>query len=145
MILADLFESQNTIIDNRLTTKSLSDAMRLFLEIAREELALDQLPTIRWKTTSKVGPHSNSFGRFIDHEETIEVVIRNRHPIDIMRTLAHELVHYGQFVQGKIRPESGETGSPIENEANAMAGKIMRRFDDENPGAFDLGPVAPGS
>jgi len=67
--------------------------------------------------------------------------MRNRHPIDIMRTLAHELVHYQQDVEHKIGPDSGATGSPIENEANALAGQIMRRFDEENPELFALGAV----
>ena len=68
--------------------------------------------------------------------------MRNRHPIDIMRTLAHELVHYKQDTERRIGPDSGETGSPIENEANAMAGQIMRRFDQENPELFGLGAVS---
>ena len=34
-------------------------------------------------------------------------------------------------------------GSPIENEANALAGQIMRRFDQENPELFALGAVTP--
>jgi len=69
--------------------------------------------------------------------------MRNRHPIDIMRTLAHELVHYKQDVEHRIGPDSGETGSPIENEANALAGQIMRRFDHENPQLFALSAVTP--
>jgi Zn-dependent peptidase ImmA (M78 family) len=60
-----------------------------------------------------------------------------------MRTLAHELVHYKQDVEHKIGPDSGETGSPIENEANALAGQIMRRFDEENPELFALKPAIP--
>jgi hypothetical protein len=50
-----------------------------------------------------------------------------------LRTLAHELIHYKQDSQGRIKPDSGETGSPEENEANAGAGIIMRDFDQANP------------
>jgi hypothetical protein len=117
--------------------------MRKFLVIAKEEIGLDQLPKINWSWDYKIAPDSSSFGRFTNDDKAIKVIMRNRHPIDIMRTLAHELVHYKQDVEHKIGPKSGETGSPIENEANALAGQIMRRFDEENPQLFALGAVTP--
>ena len=53
-----------------------------------------------------------------------------------MRTLAHELTHHKQREENRIKPDSGETGSDIENEANAQAGVLMRDFADQNPGLF---------
>jgi PGDYG protein len=122
---------------------ALLDAMRKFLIIAKEEIGLDTLPTINWSWDDKIAPDSPSFGRFTNDDKAIKIIMRNRHPIDIMRTLAHELVHYQQDVEHKIGPNSGKTGSPIENEANALAGQIMRRFDEENPELFALGAVTP--
>ena len=121
----------------------LLDAMRKFLVIAKEEIGLDKLPKINWSWDDKIAPDSPSFGRFTNDDKAIKIIMRNRHPIDIMRTLAHELVHYKQDVEHRIHPNSGETGSPIENEANALAGQIMRRFDEENPEMFALGAVTP--
>jgi len=115
--------------------------MRKFLVIAKEEIGLDKLPKIHWSWDDKVADDSPSFGRFTNDDKAIKIIMRNRHPIDIMRTLAHELVHYKQDVEHRIGPDSGETGSPIENEANALAGQIMRRFDEENPELFALGAV----
>jgi Zn-dependent peptidase ImmA (M78 family) len=51
---------------------------------------------------------------------------------DILRTLAHELVHRKQHEDGRINYESGETGSEIENEANAQAGILLRNFGKLN-------------
>jgi hypothetical protein len=51
---------------------------------------------------------------------------------DMLRTLAHELVHHKQNVEGRIYNDSGETGSEIENEANAKAGVILRNFGKQN-------------
>jgi len=121
----------------------LLDAMRKFLIIAKEEIGLEALPKINWSWDDKVAPDSPSFGRFTNTDKSIKIIMRNRHPIDIMRTLAHELVHYKQDVEHRIGPDSGETGSPIENEANALAGQIMRRFDHENPQLFALSAVTP--
>ena len=121
----------------------LLDAMRKFLIIAKEEIGLDQLPKIHWSWDDKIAQDSPSFGRFTNDDKAIKIIMRNRHPIDIMRTLAHELVHYKQDVEHRIDSTSGETGSPIENEANALAGQIMRRFDEENPELFALAAVIP--
>jgi hypothetical protein len=54
--------------------------------------------------------------------------MRNRNMADVLRTLAHELVHHKQNELGKLDPNSGKTGSDIENEANIKAGIIMRDF-----------------
>jgi len=37
-----------------------------------------------------------------------------------------------------IHQESGETGTDIENEANAMAGILMREYGKLNPTIYDL-------
>ena len=139
----NLSESITVTEDQGIGQDQLLDAMRKFLVIAKEEIGLDRLPKIHWSWDDKIAPDSPSFGRFTNDDKAIKIIMRNRHPIDIMRTLAHELVHYKQDVEHKIGPESGETGSPIENEANALAGQIMRRFDQENPELFALGAVTP--
>jgi Zn-dependent peptidase ImmA (M78 family) len=51
---------------------------------------------------------------------------------DLLRTLAHELVHRKQDEDGRIDHNSGETGSEIENEANAQAGVLLRKFGKQN-------------
>jgi len=73
-----------------------------------------------------------SFGEF--DGEKIRVVTMKRHPMDVMRTLAHELVHWKQLVSGDEL--DGSDGSSIENEANALAGVIMRKFGKMYPDYF---------
>ena len=51
---------------------------------------------------------------------------------DILRTLAHELVHRKQDEDERIDYNSGDTGSEIENEANAKAGILLRKFGKQN-------------
>ena len=149
-VKADIFDKtyhkpggpQDTLVEAEdISKEDLLDAMRKFLVIAKEEIGLDRLPKIHWSWDDKIAPDSPSFGRFTNDDKAIKIIMRNRHPIDIMRTLAHELVHYKQDAEHRIGQASGETGSPIENEANALAGQIMRRFDEENPDLFALNPV----
>lgn len=63
------------------------------------------------------------------------VYIKDRAIMDIMRSVAHELVHHYQNQNGQLTGsvEEGADGSPIENEANAKAGVIIRIFGKQNP------------
>jgi hypothetical protein len=72
-------------------------------------------------------------------DNAIHLSVINRHPIDILRTLAHEYVHYKQIVDGK--QIKSHAGSPSENEANAKAGEIMRKYGRLHPELFDLMPI----
>jgi hypothetical protein len=63
--------------------------------------------------------------------------VKNRNVADILRTLAHELVHRKQDEEGKIDYNSGETGSEVENEANAMAGVLLRDFGKTHENIYE--------
>ena len=67
---------------------------------------------------------------------SVTVVVGDRHQMDIMRTLAHELVHCKQMES--YEPD-GATGSDDENEANAMAGVLMREWGQQNPDLYTEG------
>ena len=55
--------------------------------------------------------------------------------MDVMRSVAHELVHHHQNEKGQLKglASEGADGSDIENEANAKAGEIIRVFGKQNP------------
>lgn len=122
-------------IDPAETAKQFGD----FIKFCKAELKLDTLPQFKW-LTGDVGHGQPSFGAY-HHDKTISLSILNRHPLDVMRTLAHELCHYKQHLENKLDHRSGETGSPIENEANAMAGVIMRKWGKKNPDMFKTKPI----
>jgi hypothetical protein len=78
---------------------------------------------------------NRAFG-MMNSDGIIYVSIINRHPLDILRTVAHEFVHYKQSIKGSIL--NPNPGSPSENEANAKAGEIMRKYGKLHPELFDL-------
>jgi Zn-dependent peptidase ImmA (M78 family) len=82
-----------------------------------------------------------TFGRYESEEKVLCVALENRHPNDILRTIAHELVHYKQDTTHKLNPNSGETGSSEENEAHAIAGVVMRHFNKQFPEYLSSKPV----
>ena len=63
---------------------------------------------------------------------SLAVYCKNRNMADILRTIAHELVHHKQNELGMIKPGSGDTGSDIENQANSLAGIILREYGKMN-------------
>ena len=111
---------------------NLIDMLEDFLPLVKKELELDKIPNISLVDKVDDGEQP-TFGRYNNTEENITLAILNRHPIDILRTLAHELVHYRQDIKNELGPHSGETGSPQENEAHQLAGVIMRNFNKSNP------------
>lgn len=78
---------------------------------------------------------TTALGYFDVENEVIVVTVKDRHQMDIMRTLAHELVHRKQK---EFKSElDGSTGSVDENEANAMAGVLLRQWGKQNPDQFN--------
>lgn len=106
-----------------------------FIRFAAEYLDLKELPKFDFKFDTKRSVAHHSFGGYGDQH--IEITIVNRHIMDVCRTLAHELVHFKQDLEDRIGPHSGEDGSPIENEANAEAAVIMRKWGKMHPELFD--------
>lgn len=78
-----------------------------------------------------------SFGKQTPSTGIIRVVAVNRNLADVLRTLAHELVHRKQQLEGRLHIGAGDDGTEIENEANAEAAIIMRRFGKANPIIFE--------
>jgi hypothetical protein len=77
---------------------------------------------------------------YLPEVEEDEIFIRagGRHIVDIMRSVAHELVHKKQKEKNQLRDGSGKTGSAHENEANSVAGIIMRDYTKKNKHILDL-------
>jgi predicted kinase len=120
--------------------KKFGPMLDSFVQFASKKIGIKSMPSMRLEKD----PMSSSFGGYNPAEKSIVVISKNRHPMDIYRTVAHELVHHKQNEDGRLGKDirkEGATGSPIENEANAEAGKIMRWFAKANPEMFKSGYV----
>lgn len=129
MLIRELFTKDNA-------KPMLSAALKDFFPIARKIIGLPNLPKVQVSKRLDVDEQP-TFGRFNNDSDLIELAIEDRHPIDILRTLAHELVHYKQRLDNRLNPRSGETGSNEENEAHAVAGVVMRIFNKKHPEYFN--------
>jgi RNA polymerase sigma factor (sigma-70 family) len=123
------FKIRQPQVDDK--TKSI---IQNFLRFAARHIGLKSLPKIKLYSDPKLASSRRSFGGYMGGR--IELNVGNRHIMDVLRTLAHELVHYKQDSMGVLRPDSGEDGSEHENEANAKAAVVMRLWGKMNPKLF---------
>jgi hypothetical protein len=108
-----------------------------FIQHVTTELGIDPVPEIHLHTDPEWSKHNQSFGRYDPESHTLNVSMPNRHVMDVLRTVAHELVHCSQNQQhGQLPDDAGETGSRWENDANARAGVIMRDWANSHPEHF---------
>ena len=101
-------------------------------------LNIKDIPGITLIPDSEFAQTKHTFGQ-TSKKNRIVVDIENRHPLDALRTLGHEICHYHQHITGVHG--TGETGSPTENEASARAAVMMRNFDAAHPEVFKMPPL----
>jgi len=101
-------------------------------------LELNNKPIIKVITDDSYVEQNKSFGGYSPSDNVIYVSVNKRNLADVMRSLAHEIIHSKQNEQGSISAEDGQTGSEIENQANAVAGIIMRHYGQLKPEIFKL-------
>jgi hypothetical protein len=111
-----------------MTTQEKTTSIKDFILYCKKSLQITKLPKIQLITDHDWVVSMRSFGQYIPHENKLIVYIGNRNLADILRTISHELVHHKQNEMGTLTATSGETGSSIENEANALSGMIMRNY-----------------
>jgi len=127
----------------RENTKSpdIKQILQPFIDSCVDYLDIEQAPKIILKHDPEWTRRNGTFGRFDPDTYSVTLAVSGRHVLDILRTLAHELTHARQDEQADMPVDAGETGSPYEDEANAMAGRIMRHWVDEYPEFFKDVPL----
>jgi len=131
------FKSFKTFLNEQTIHNHLED----FINHSCQYLNIENIPEINLIDDKTAAMENRSFASYAPGECRIEVNIAGRHPADIMRSLAHELVHHKQFEEGRLNVEevreAGATGSDFENEANSEAGIIMRNYAQMNGNIFE--------
>jgi hypothetical protein len=103
-----------------------------FIQFVKNKLDIDKLPTTSFINDREWATEKKSFGQYDPNKKHLDVYIGNRNLADILRTLCHELVHHRQNELGKLYADAGKTGSNIENQANVLAGIMMREYGNSN-------------
>jgi hypothetical protein len=115
-------------------SESKENSINHFVEYATKKLKLNETPKITLLSGREYSEAKTSLGGYNPMSKEIYVAIEGRLTADILRTLAHEMVHRKQDELGLVKDEikDGATGSPIENQAHAVAGILMRNYGKIN-------------
>ena len=134
----NILEIQPPTLNEGRLTESQTGTIGEFIKFAAKNLGIQNLPgSLTLSYDNKQAQDKRTFGFFDPHDKKIWIYVKNRNMADILRTLAHELVHRKQEEDGKLDPTSGQTGSPIEDEANSMAGVLLRNFGKINSSIYE--------
>jgi len=112
-----------------------------FVKFCIDQLGIDKKINLRLRRDPAWSERNKTFGRYNNTTNELEVAVGHRHIMDVLRTLAHELVHQRQHETMTMPDNAGEDGSEWENQANATAGVLMRRYGKTHPELFVAGAL----
>jgi len=107
-----------------------------FVKFVKDQLELKTVPTISIKG-NRDGLKTTANYDYTKENKIIKVYGKNRALVDIMRSVAHEMVHHKQFEDGRLEQRPPDIGGEIEDEANAKAGQYIKLFSKENPTIYE--------
>lgn len=132
-----MFKISEVFVAEGISKEHFENIVHTFIPFVKKELKIKDLPKIQFVDDPKFARKIAAFGQIKDNQIMISTL--NRHTMDILRTLAHELAHYRQHIKGVNG--SGRAGAPTENEANRLAGTIIRKFGEKHPSLFATSAV----
>lgn len=135
--LFDMMRKVNQLNEDVFRGDDRINIINEFAEYVKNEIGLDKVPEINFINEEGAAAKMKSFAGYNPGNSSITLVISNRNLADILRSLAHELVHHLQNIENRLNNKSGETGSNEENEANSKAGVLMRNYGKINPKIFE--------
>ena len=103
------------------------EKLKEFAKYVVKQLGIKNAPTIavqngrgELKTTANYD--------YTKENKIVKVNAHKRALVDVMRSLAHELVHHKQFEDGRLKVKPPDIGGEIEDEANAKAGQYIKMY-----------------
>ena len=122
LLREDLLSQEDTVVRQVADFVNFAKEFLGIKDDIQVKLAFERTPDL--KTTA-----------YYNLDGLVVVYVKDRAIIDVCRSIAHELVHHKQMLDGRLLDamKDGEDGSPIENEANAVAGIIIRKYGKMHP------------
>jgi len=112
------------------------DKLNTFVKFVKDQLNLKSVPTISIKG-NRDGLKTTANYDYTKENKIIKVYGKNRALVDIMRSVAHEMVHHKQFEDGRLEQRPPDIGGEIEDEANAKAGQYIKLYSKEDPTIYE--------
>ena len=107
-----------------------------FVKFVKKELELEKCPTVVLQN-GRGGLKTTAHYDYSKENKIIRINAKNRPLVDVMRSIAHEMVHHKQFEQGRLEVKPPDIGGEIEDEANAKAGQYIKMFSKMDETIYD--------
>jgi hypothetical protein len=112
-----------------------------FINYVVDELNIENTPTI-YVEKEPSSEYTGGTYKYKGGSERIKVRSKGRSLVDILRSLAHELVHHkqkenGDFKNKEVIKNIPEVGGHIEDEANAIAGRLIKKYGKQNQDLYE--------
>ena len=117
-------------------TDNNKEKLTAFVKFVKNQLELKTVPTISIKG-NRDGLKTTANYDYTKENKIIKVYGKNRALVDIMRSVAHEMVHHKQFEDGRLEQRPPDVGGEIEDEANAKAGQYIKLYSKEDPTIYE--------
>lgn len=117
-------------------TDDKKDKLNKFVKFVKDELGIEKMPTVSIQN-HREGLKTTANYDYTKENKVIKVCSKNRALVDVMRSIAHELVHHKQFEQGRLEVKPPDIGGEIEDEANAKAGQYIKMFAKQDSSIYD--------
>lgn len=114
----------------------ISDEVKKFAHWACKKLNIKKPPKIELSYDTEQAQDGHHTGRHVVGGDSVWVYANNRNLVDILRTVFHELVHVRQGELDQIKDGGSYPGSPIEAEADMLAGKYIKIYGKKNRHIF---------
>ncbi len=117
-------------------TDKKKETLKEFSKFVKKELGIKNMPTITiLNGRSELRTTANYDYR--QENKIIKINAKNRALVDVMRSLAHELVHHKQWEDGRLKVKPPDIGGEIEDEANAKAGQYIKMYAKIDDSIYD--------
>lgn len=104
-----------------------------FVKFVAEKLRMDELPKVKLAPPGFSVSHK-TFGVYFPDAESFTVEVHGRNIVDVLRTVAHELVHHRQ-----MEVNSPKSRTELEIEATSAAGMLVKIYCEKRPNLYSMG------
>lgn len=115
-----------------------------FVEFVKKELGIKNEVDVQLQN-NKDGIKTTAVYKYQDEgdedfeQSEIRVFALGRALVDVLRSIAHEMVHHKQNEDGELKGKISNVGGSIEDEANAVAGEMIKAYGLEHPEIYPEG------
>jgi hypothetical protein len=129
-----LFESFKLVESVEEIAPAQNDIIDEFIDFVFNKLGIKKEPKIELLNQRKEGM---TYGAYNPGNGTVYVLAVGRGLADILRTLAHELVHYSQDENGRIPKDLKGRNKELEDDANSRAADFVYMFGLDHPEIYE--------